>query len=71
MKILAICLLKIDERGKAYVLLSASDLSSVSFFKRSSYEEFCKFIACTFAERVPKNSRHSLQEQGILYLTVI
>lgn len=63
MKIFAICFLKLDPiQGKASIISAAYDTSDVSFFQRSSAEEFCRFLAVTFAERVPKNCRHSLQE---------
>jgi synaptobrevin family protein YKT6 len=65
MKIYAICFLKLTaDSGKATVLSAAYDTSDVSFFQKSSVEDFCRFLAVTFAERVPRNCRHSLQEDN-------
>lgn len=64
MKILSICLSCLDEKGKVKILASSYDLSSIAYFKRNTVQETCNFLVCTFAERVPRNSRHSLEEKG-------
>lgn len=46
----------------AHVLKSAYDLSSFSFFQRSSVQEFVNFTSKILTERTPPGSRQSVKE---------
>ena len=64
MKILSISIYKNDEKP-AKLLASEQDLSSFGFFQRSSVGEFIKFFGSTISERVPKNERQSIEQEGM------
>ncbi|KAF6087173.1 YKT6 v-SNARE-like protein [Phyllostomus discolor] len=51
---------------KAALLKAASDVSSFSFFQRSSVQEFMTFTSQLIVERSAKGSRASVKEQDYL-----
>ncbi|XP_040565409.1 synaptobrevin homolog YKT6 [Lepeophtheirus salmonis] len=55
-------LLVLYKADSADVLKSAYDLSSFSFFQRSSVQEFITFTSKILAERTSNNSRQSVKE---------
>ncbi|EPZ34175.1 snare-like protein [Rozella allomycis CSF55] len=66
MKILAISI--IDKTAVPNKLVCGEyDLSSFSFFQRSSVQEFLKFFSCTLSERTQPAVRQSVQEEGHVY----
>ncbi|XP_053782753.1 synaptobrevin homolog YKT6 isoform X2 [Desmodus rotundus] len=52
--------------AKAALLKAASDVSSFSFFQRSSVQEFMTFTSQLIVERSAKGSRASVKEQDYL-----
>uniref|UniRef100_A0A8C8H207 YKT6 v-SNARE homolog n=1 Tax=Oncorhynchus tshawytscha TaxID=74940 RepID=A0A8C8H207_ONCTS len=52
---------------KSNLLKSAYDLSSFSFFQRSSVQEFMTFTSALIVERSAHGSRASVKEQGYSY----
>ncbi|KAG7192236.1 palmitoyltransferase [Scheffersomyces spartinae] len=52
--------------GKSLELSSAKELSSFSFFERSSINQFMTFLAETIAERTEAGQRQSVEEKGYI-----
>ncbi|KAF8634061.1 hypothetical protein AX17_004325 [Amanita inopinata Kibby_2008] len=62
MKIYSLSILHAPSSGPCVVLSNASDLSSFSFYQRSTAGEFMPFFSKTVAERTPPGQRQSIQE---------
>ncbi|KAM6494920.1 snare protein YKT6 [Amanita muscaria] len=62
MKIYSISLIHTPSSGPCVVLSNANDLSSFSFYQRSSAAEFMPFFSKTVAERTLQGQRQSIQE---------
>ncbi|TRY61738.1 hypothetical protein TCAL_09256 [Tigriopus californicus] len=61
MKLFSLLVLYKDD-SSASILKASYDLSSFSFFQRSSVQEFVTFTAKILAERTPTSSRQSVKE---------
>lgn len=66
MKLYALAVLHVDN-GSATTLSSSQDLSSFSFYQRSTVAEFLTFFIRTVAERTPAGQRQSLQENNYTF----
>ncbi|KAF8629716.1 hypothetical protein AX15_003314 [Amanita polypyramis BW_CC] len=62
MKIYSLSVMHAPSSGSAVVLSNANDLSSFSFYQRSTAAEFMPFFSRTVAERTPQGQRQSIQE---------
>ncbi|KAB5591163.1 Synaptobrevin [Ceratobasidium theobromae] len=66
MRVFSLAVFHVDE-GKATSLVSATDLSTFSFYQRSSVSEFLSFFSGTVAERTPAGQRQSIQEKSYTF----
>lgn len=66
MKLYALAVLHVVN-SSATTLSSAQDLSSFSFYQRSTVAEFLTFFIRTVAERTPAGQRQSLQENNYTF----
>jgi synaptobrevin family protein YKT6 len=65
MKILGIALLRWHEdTAEPVFLCEATDLSSFSFFQRSTAAQFVRFISRTLIKRTPRGKRQSVVHEG-------
>ncbi|KIY70305.1 snare protein YKT6 [Cylindrobasidium torrendii FP15055 ss-10] len=64
MKIFSLTVFLAPPSGAATSLSTASDLSSFSFYQRSSVAEFMTFFTKTVAERTTQGQRQSIQENN-------
>ncbi|KDQ08041.1 hypothetical protein BOTBODRAFT_38258 [Botryobasidium botryosum FD-172 SS1] len=64
MKVYSISITQVPPNGNSTLLVSASDLSSFSFYQRGSVGEFMTFMSKTVAERTPQGQRQSVQENA-------
>jgi len=62
MKVYSISVIYAPATGPCVVLAVANDLSSFSFYQRSTATEFLPFFSKTVAERTPQGQRQSVQE---------
>jgi len=62
MKIYSLSIIQTSAGNPSTVLISASDLSSFSFYQKGSVGEFMGFFSKTVAERTPAGQRQSVQE---------
>ncbi|KAI0748853.1 snare protein YKT6 [Fomes fomentarius] len=62
MKIFSLAVVLAPPNKSATALVSASDLSSFSFYQRGSVQEFITFFTKTVSERTPQGQRQSIQE---------
>jgi synaptobrevin family protein YKT6 len=56
--------LSIITQSPAKQLVTECDLSSFSFFQRSSAQEFLNFFVVTLAERTAPNTRQKIEENS-------
>ncbi|KAJ7626539.1 snare protein YKT6 [Mycena polygramma] len=63
-KIFSISVLQAPPTAPCTVLSTANDLSSFSFYQKSSVGEFMTFLSKTVAERTPQGLRQSIQENS-------
>jgi hypothetical protein len=56
--------LSIVQQSPAKQLVTECDLSSFSFFQRSSAQEFLNFFVVTLAERTAPNTRQKIEENS-------
>jgi synaptobrevin family protein YKT6 len=61
-KLFSLVVLYKSDAGSPTLLKAAHDLSSFSFFQRSSVQDFIKFTAGILAERTPAAARQSVKE---------
>ncbi|QRV78352.1 Synaptobrevin [Ceratobasidium sp. AG-Ba] len=66
MRLYALSILQVNN-GSSNVLASASDLSTFSFYQRSTVGEFLTFSSKTIAERTPAGQRSSVQEKTYVF----
>ena len=64
MKIYSISVILAPPGGNSSTLASATDLTSFSFYQRSSVGEFISFFSRTIAERTQSGQRQSVQENS-------
>ncbi|KAF9457764.1 snare protein YKT6 [Collybia nuda] len=64
MKIFSISIVLAPPSGTCVILSNANDLSSFSFYQKSSVGEFMTFFSKTVAERTPQGQRQSVQENN-------
>ncbi|KAG1733858.1 snare protein YKT6 [Suillus paluster] len=64
MKIFSLSVVLAPSSGPCSVLSSTSDVSSFSFYQRSSVSEFLTFFTKTVVERTPQGQRQSVQENN-------
>ncbi|TFK65972.1 snare protein YKT6 [Pluteus cervinus] len=64
MKIYSISVLLAPPSGSSVVLINANDLSSFSFYQRSSVSEFMSFFSKTVVDRTAQGQRQSVQENN-------
>ena len=62
MKIYSLSVIHAPSAAPCVVLATANDLSSFSFYQRSTAAEFMPFFSKTVAERTPQGQRQSIQE---------
>ena len=67
MKIYGLYVLEAPAGGNAKVLASAQDLSSFSFYTRSTVGEYMSFFSRTIAERTPQGQRQTAQENNYTF----
>ncbi|PVV00804.1 hypothetical protein BB560_004801 [Smittium megazygosporum] len=65
MKVYFVAVARTDVKP-AYILSKSSDLSSFSFFQRSSIQDFMSFFACTVAERTQAGQRQAVEENNYI-----
>ncbi|QRV93582.1 Synaptobrevin [Ceratobasidium sp. AG-Ba] len=53
--------------GKSTALITATDLSTFSFYQKGSVAEFMTFFSNTVAERTPNGQRQSVQEKSYTF----
>lgn len=53
--------------GKSTALVTASDLSTFSFYQKGSVAEFMAFFSGAVAERTPAGQRQSIQEKSYTF----
>ncbi|KAI0635427.1 snare protein YKT6 [Trametes polyzona] len=64
MKVFSLAVVLAPPNSTSTILVSASDLSSFSFYQRGSVAEFMSFFTKTIAERTPQGQRQSVQENS-------
>ncbi|KAK7689511.1 hypothetical protein QCA50_007303 [Cerrena zonata] len=64
MKVFSLAVVLAPPGQTATVLVSASDLSTFSFYQRGSVGEFMSFFTRTISERTPQGQRQSVQENN-------
>jgi synaptobrevin homolog YKT6 len=63
MKILALCLLRRDP-SPSTMLAAEYDVSSFSFFQRSSVQEFLGFFAATLSDKTTNGMRQAVEQDS-------
>ena len=66
MKILAICLIR-REPSPSMILAAEYDVSSFSFFQRSSVQEFLAFFASTLSDKTANAMRQAVEQDSKAY----
>ena len=66
MKILAICILR-REPSPSMILASEYDVSSFSFFQRSSVQEFLGFFAATLSDKTANSMRQAVEQDSKIF----
>ncbi|KAH9855517.1 snare protein YKT6 [Lenzites betulinus] len=64
MKVFSLAVVLAPPNSTSTILISASDLSSFSFYQRGSVAEFLSFFTKTIVERTPQGQRQSVQENS-------
>lgn len=64
MKVFSLSVIQAPPNKSPTTLVSATDLSSFSFYQRGSVGEFMSFFSKTIAERTPQGQRQSVQENS-------
>jgi hypothetical protein len=66
MRLFSFSILHLDS-GKCTPLVTASDLSTFSFYQKGSVAEFMAFFSGAVAERTPAGQRQSIQEKSYTF----
>ncbi|KAG9075049.1 palmitoyltransferase, partial [Ceratobasidium sp. UAMH 11750] len=66
MRLFSLTILQVNS-GKASSLITASDLSTFSFYQKGSVAEFMAFFSGAVAERTPAGQRQSIQEKSYTF----